>query len=52
METNKKYYILYEETTKTFDLIDCTKFDVQPIVKSFKYETSAIKYHNKLRNKK
>jgi len=45
---NKFYYVFYSEDTKTYDVIDCTNHDIQPIIKSFKYEGAAVSYHCKL----
>ena len=44
----KSYYVFFDVDTQTFDVIDCTNHDIQPIIKSFKYETSAYNFHNKL----
>ena len=49
---NKFYYVFYSEETKTYDVIDCTNHDIQPIIKSFKYEGAALNYHCKLIAKK
>ncbi len=45
----KSYYINYENQTKTYDVIDCTHHEAQPIVASFSYEANAIKHQSKLR---
>ena len=45
----KSYYINYENKTKTYDVIDCTHHEEQPIVASFSYEANAIKHQSKLR---
>ena len=49
---NKFYYVFYDESTKTYDVIDCTHYEIQPIIKSFKYEGAAVNYHCKLIAKK
>lgn len=49
---NNFYYVFYDEGKKTYDVIDCTNHDIQPIIKSFKYEGAALNYHCKLKAKK
>ena len=46
----KNYYVFYNSETQKHEVIDCTHHQNQPVVKSFKYETSAYKFMSKLKS--
>jgi hypothetical protein len=48
MNTKKDYYVYLNIETQLFEVIDCTHFKNQPVVKSFKYEQCAHNYKSKL----
>lgn len=46
----KNYYVFHNVDNQQFEVIDCTHHQNQPVVKSFKYETSAYKFMGKLKS--
>jgi hypothetical protein len=49
--TKKQYYIEFNIDTQKYEVIDCTHYQNQPVIKEYKQAAAADRFLNNLRNK-